>query len=259
MIQSLDRGLEILFILAEKKSAGVTELALDLQVNKSTVFRLLETMQARNLVQQDEITSKYRLGIGILHISEGLVKSLDIINISKPFLRQLADSTRESAHLCTFSNKKAFVVDQVKSTNIMKVSAAIGQEEPIYCSSVGKCLLAFLSEEKRNRILDNLELKPFTHRTITSKEVLLMQLDQIRRNGYALDDEELSLGVRCIAAPIYTYRGEIKHCIGISGPTGRMRMENIEFYINKVKTTANIISQNMGYKFKPSNFTVETS
>jgi DNA-binding IclR family transcriptional regulator len=86
MIQSLDRGLEILYILAENKSRGVTELAEDLKVNKSTVFRLLETMEKRDLVQKDEVTAKYRLGIGLLHISEGLVKNLDIINISRPVL-----------------------------------------------------------------------------------------------------------------------------------------------------------------------------
>jgi len=250
MIQSLDRGLEILFILAENKSRGVTELAEDLKVNKSTVFRLLETMEKRDLVQQDEVTAKYRLGIGLLHISEGLVKNLDVINISKPTLKQLMDSTKESVHLCTFANDKVYVVDQVKSNYPMKVSAAIGHEEPIHCSSVGKCILAYLSEEKRNKILDEVQFVPYTAKTKTSKEALVEELKQIRKNGYALDDEELSVGVCCIAAPIYNHKGEVKNCIGISGPSARIRMENIDSYINKLKIAASNISHNMGYRYQ---------
>jgi DNA-binding IclR family transcriptional regulator len=247
MIQSLDRGLEILFILAENKSRGVTELANDLQVNKSTVFRLLETMEIRGLVQQDEVTAKYRLGIGLLHISEGLVKNLDIINLSKPILKQLMDSTKESVHLCTFTNDKVYVVDQVKSNYPMKVSAAIGHEEPIYCSSVGKCILAYLPEEKRNKIMDEVQLIGYTEKTKTSKKALLQELEQIPKNGYALDDEEVSVGACCIAAPIYNHKGEVKNSIGISGPSARIRPENIDTYILKVKNAANIISHNMGY------------
>ncbi len=248
MIQSLDRGLEILFILAESKSKGVTELANELQVNKSTVFRLLETMEKRNLVQQDKITAKYKLGIGLLHISEGLVKNLDIINVSRPTLKQLMDSTKESVHLCTYSNDKVYVVDQVKSNQIMKVSATIGHEEPIHCSSVGKCILAYLPAEERDRILDNVQFIPYTEKTKTSKSALFEELEQIKRNGYALDDEELSIGVCCIAAPIYNHKGEIKNCVGISGPSARIRLDNIDSYISKVKIAASNISHNMGYR-----------
>jgi DNA-binding IclR family transcriptional regulator len=248
MIQSLDRGLEILFILAEHKSKGVTELANELQVNKSTVFRLLETLEKRNLVQQDKTTAKYKLGIGLLHISEGLVKNLDIINVSKPTLKQLMDSTKESVHLCTFANDKVYVVDQVKSDQIMKVSATIGHEEPIYCSSVGKCILAYLPDETRSRIIDGVQFIPYTEKTKASKEALIEEIQLIRKKGYALDDEEVSVGVCCIAAPIYNHRGEVKSSIGISGPSARIRPENIDSYINKLKIAASNISHNMGYR-----------
>ena len=248
MIKSLDRGLEILFILAEHKSKGVTELANELQVDKSTVFRLLETMEKRNLVQQDKTTAKYKLGIGLLHISEGLVKNLDIINVSKPTLKQLMDSTKESVHLCTFANDKVYVVDQVKSDQIMKVSATIGHEEPIYCSSVGKCILAYLPDETKNRIIDGVQFIPYTEKTKVSKEALMEEIQLIRKKGYALDDEEVSVGVCCIAAPIYNHRGEVKSSIGISGPSARIRPENIDSYISKLKIAASNISHNMGYR-----------
>lgn len=247
MIQSLDRGLQILGILGKKRSAGVTELAKELGVDKSTAFRMLDTMMRHNLIQQDENTAKYKLGIGILRLSQQLLNNLNIINISRPFMRALVDFTNESAHLCSLSNDKAYVVDQVISNSIIKVSATIGLEEPIYCSSVGKCILAFMTEEKREKILEKIDLKPYTSKTITSKEMLIAHLEQIRLNGYALDDEELNVGVRCIAAPIFNHMGKVKNSIGISGPATRMDTENISIYSEKVKETARLISQKIGY------------
>lgn len=248
MIQSLDRGLHILFILAEHRSRGVTELADDLQVNKSTVFRLLETMEMRGLVQKDEVTAKYRLGIGVLQISDGLIKNLDILGTAKPILKQLTTVTKESSHLCTLTGEKVYIVDQVKSDQVMKVSAAIGQEEPIYCSSVGKSILAHLPEEKLNKIIEETEFIRFTKKTITCKEELMEDLARVRERGYAIDDEELSEGVCCVAAPIFNFKGDVKNSIGISGPTLRLNKENLETYIENVKTAARNISYSMGYR-----------
>jgi DNA-binding IclR family transcriptional regulator len=130
----------------------------------------------------------------------------------------------------------------------MKVSAAIGHEEPIHCSSVGKCILAYLPVEKRNKMLDEVEFIPYTEKTKTSKGALVKELEQIRKSGYALDDEELSVGVCCIAAPIYNHKGEVKNCIGISGPSARIHKDNIDSYINKLRIAAGSISHNMGYR-----------
>lgn len=248
MIQSLDRGLQILFILSEHRSRGVTELADDLQVNKSTVFRLLDTMRMRGLVQQDEVTAKYRLGIGILQISDGLIKNLDIIGIAKPVLKQLMAATKESAHLCTLSEDKVYIVDEVKSNYVMKVSAAIGQEEPIFCSSVGKSILAYLSEDKIDRILSSIEFIPYTKKTKMKKDELIAELAEIRQQGYALDDEELSEGVRCIAAPIFNFKGQVKNSIGISGPSLRLDLNNLTPYIENIKIAAKNISYGIGYR-----------
>lgn len=248
MIQSLDRGLKILLLLTERKNVGVTELAKELQVNKSTAFRLLETLVMNFLVEQDESSGKYRLGIGVLRISEKMLNSFDIITISRPFLVKLAEATHESAHLCVFSSGKAFVIDQVVSSEAMKVTAKIGKIEPLYSSAVGKCLMAYRTEKERDKLLDKMEMTPFTPATITSREVLKEQLERIRKTGYAVDEEELTPGVRCMAAPIYNHRGEVINCLGISGPSTRMRAENIEEYANKVKKVADLISVKLGYK-----------
>jgi DNA-binding IclR family transcriptional regulator len=248
MIQSLSRGIEILEFLTERKSAGCTEIAKALDVNKSTAFRLLETLLEHNIVEQDETTGKYRLGVGILHISESLLNNLDLVTIARPYLARLVECTQESAHLCILSNNKALIVDQVKSKEVIKVSATIGMAEAIHSSAVGKCLLAFRNEAQREKMLKKIELVPFTQRTIITMEGLLLELEKIRSAGYALDDEEVNIGVRCIAAPIYNYKGEVYSCIGISGPATRIGIDNINFYTQKVKEVAGMISHKLGYK-----------
>jgi IclR family KDG regulon transcriptional repressor len=247
MIQSLDRGIKILLMMAERPRIGVTEVAKELQVNKSTAFRLLETLQNNQLVEQDEGSGKYRLGIGVLRISEKLLNSFDIIATARPFLTKLVESTRESAHLCVFSNGKAYVVDQVASTEAMKVTAKIGKSEPLNCSAVGKCLMAFRLEREWPKLLDRMEWTPYTPATITAREQLVEELRKIRTTGYAIDEEELTAGVRCVAAPIYNSRGEVVYCLGISGPATRIRAEKVEEYAHKVKKVADQISAKLGY------------
>ena len=247
MIQSLDRGIKILLILSERNRVGVTEVAKELQVNKSTAFRLLETLLMNHLVEQDEGSGKYRLGIGVLRISEKLLGSFDIITTAKPFLTKLAETTHESAHLCVFSSGKVFVVDQVVSSEAMKVTVKIGKVEPLHCSAVGKCLMAFRLEREWPKLLDNMDWTAYTPATITSREQLVEELRQIKTVGYAVDREERTAGVRCMAAPIYNHRGEVVYCLGISGPSTRIRANKVEDYALKVKKVADQISAKLGY------------
>lgn len=247
MIQSLDRGIKILLMLSERSRVGVTEVAKELQVNKSTAYRLLETLLINHLVEQDEGSGKYRLGIGVLSISEKLLSSFDIINTAKPFLAKLAESTRESAQLCVYSSGKVFVVDQVASAETMKVTAKIGKIEPLHCSAVGKCLMAFHLEREWPKLLDKMEWTPYTPSTITTRERLETELRKIRDIGYAVDNEELTAGVRCMAAPIYNHRGEVVYCLGISGPSTRIRAAKMKDYAHKVKKVADQISAKLGY------------
>lgn len=247
MIQSLDKGLRLLFILSERKSMGVTELAKVLQVNKSTSFRLLETLETHDLVEQDEVTGKYRLGLGVLRLSEKLVNSFDIISIAKPFLHRLVETTQESAHLCVFSSGRAFIADQAISSETIKVTAKIGKVEPLHCSAVGKCLLAFRSEKEKNRLLDSMEWTAYTPGTITDRSMLEDQLVKIRENGFATDEEELTPGVICIAAPIFNHKGEVVYCLGISGPAARINTGNRDDYTGKVRKAAELISAKLGY------------
>ena len=246
MIQSLDRGIKILELLAEKKQVGVMEVATYLGINKSSAFRLLDTLRANSLVEKDKTTEKYKFCAGILKYSNAFM-DYSVGKIFHPYLEKLVALTKENAHCCVFSNDRVIVIDQIRSPEIINITAQIGREEKMYCTSVGKVLLAYLPEDTRDRIIDSLELTPRTNRTITSKIALGEHLKKIRNEGYAIDDEENGIGVRCIAAPIRNHLGEANYCVGISAPTIRMGLRMLPEYAKIVKEIAAEISAQLGY------------
>lgn len=248
MIQSLRRGMQTLFILSKRKSAGVTEIAEELDVNKSTAFRILETMISFNVVTQNKETLKYKLGPGILRLSDQLIKNLDIISAAKPFMARLVEDTGESSHLCMLSNDSAVVIEQIMTDSLLSVNAKVGNSEPVYCSSVGKCLLAFCEEDKKESILAGIDFKPYTKNTITSPEKLRKELDEIVAKGYATDEGEMNEDIMCIAAPIHSHSGIVLHSLGISGPLSRIKNKKSDAIICQLIKAARNISEQLGYE-----------
>ncbi|HOA35824.1 MAG TPA: IclR family transcriptional regulator [Bacillota bacterium] len=247
MIQSLERGMRTLLYLSERRTAGVTEVAKKLGVNKSTAYRILETLMSFNMVAQDPATAKYKLGPGILQLSDQLVKGLNIISLAKPYMARLVNETGESSHLCMLSNDSAVVIDQIMTDSRLSVNARVGNTEPVYCSSVGKCLVAFCDEVKREAIISKIDFVPFTKKTITDRERLRAELERIVEKGYAVDNGELSDDIICIAAPIYNHLGKVFYSVGISGPKSRIKDKRVEGMAQKVINTANKISAQLGY------------
>ena len=248
MIQSLERGIQALVFLSKRKTAGVTEVAEVLGVNKSTAHHILETLIGTNMVAQDKETAKYKLGPGILRLSDRLVKNLNIISTAKPHMAQLVEASGESAHLCMLSNDSAVVIGQVMTDSRLAVHAKIGNVEPVYCSSVGKCLLAYSEEDKRESIIARLNLEPFTKRTITEVQVLREELKEVVAHGYAVDDGEVSEDIMCIAAPIFNNVGAVHYSLGISCPKSRVKGEKrIEKLTKEVTQTARRLSEQLGF------------
>lgn len=247
MSQSLERGLQALLFLSTRKSIGVTELADELKINKSTAFRILETLQKFNMVEQNKQTSKYKLGPAILKCSEQLYKNLNIISLARPIMTKLAEEVGESVHLCILSNDSAVVIEQIMTNSRLIVNAKIGNAEPLHSSSVGKCLLAYSDEQLREQIISRLTFTKYTEKTITSVERLREELSKILINGYALDDNEISDEIKCIAAPIFNHMGEVHYSMGISGPSGRMNNDKIEMIIPKLIKATNMLSIQLGY------------
>lgn len=246
MVQALDKGLKILEIMSDKGAVTITELAEILQVDKSTVSRLMETLRHHDMVQLNKTTKKYQLGLRILNLGTALENNLNIINIARPIIHSVAEELNQSVHLCAFNNTMAYVIDQVVRSSSYSLSATIGMIEPMHASSVGKCILAYRREEKLAEMLDNYEYVKFTEKTILNKKDLLEELSKIKEQGYAVDDEELAVGVRCVAVPIFGIGKRVRYSIGISAPLGLMTEENQRRYIERLSNAARKISKKMG-------------
>ncbi|MCL2865561.1 MAG: IclR family transcriptional regulator [Lachnospiraceae bacterium] len=250
MIQSLQRGIEALVILSKSGAMGITELAKELDVDKSTASRLLATLRDCDMVQFVPSTRKYRLGFRILHLSEALTRNLDVIDVARPILKELSFALGQSVHLCMYNKKTVYVIDQVKSAQIYEMSAHVGMIEPMHASSVGKCILAYRPSERMDEILEDYDFECYTNNTISTKERLLEELKMIRQRGYAIDNEEIAVGVRCVAAPIFDYRKRVFYSIGISGPVPLMSGEKVELFQKKLNVAATKIGREMGYQIK---------
>ena len=244
MIQSLARGLEILSILQEKGSATVAEIAAALDVNKSTVSRLMATLMQYDMVSIDTVSKKYRLGFRNLYLGEGVKKNFTIAQAARPYLHKICDETKESVHLATMGNRRMYIVDQVMSQRDYNVSAQVGMIEAWHCSSVGKCVLAHKSQAFIDAILEDYDFVAYTPHTITTREALENELSRIRDQGYALDDEEVTVGVRCLAVPIFHY-GCVSCCIGISAPKDQITPETIKSYTRCMKKYCSQISKEL--------------
>ncbi len=222
IIQSLARGLEILDLLANADNGmGITEFAQHLDIDKSSASRLLHTLASYGYTEQDADTRRYTLGPRILTLSNSVLNRMPLRDHARPVLAKLTHATGECSHMAILSHGKALYIDQVESPSILRVETEIGTMSPLHCTALGKILLAF------NRLPIPQTLNSYTPRTITNPAELELHMVQVRKQGYATDDEEHVLGVRCLAAPVYGFRGRVLGAIGISGPSGRMTYEKL--------------------------------
>jgi len=227
MSQSLEKGIEALLFLATRRSVGVTELAQRLGVHKSTAFRILNTLQEADIVEKNAQTLKYMLGPVVLRLSEQYYKNFNIAASARPVMEQLAAEIRESVHLCVCSNNSAVVVEQMLSNSRLVVNAKVGNREPLHCSSVGKCLLAFAPEKNREEMLARISFDIHTEKTIADRQQMLEEIESIRMCGYAIDDGELNSCIKCVAVPVFDNRGSCAYSLGTSGAASRMTREKI--------------------------------
>lgn len=247
MSQSLERGLQTLLFLATRKSIGVTELATELNVNKSTAYRILETLRKYNMTEQKKVSSKYKLGPAVLQLSEQVYKDLNIISIAKPYMQKLVEELGESTHLCILSNNSAVVIEQITTSSRLSVNSKIGNNEPLHASSVGKCLLAFVNSEELKKILNKIKMDKFNQRTIVDKETLIKELTKTKKRGYAIDDREITDEIRCISVPIFNHKGQAVYSLGLSGPVSRMTRNKMEKAILLLKKTGESVSAKLGH------------
>jgi DNA-binding IclR family transcriptional regulator len=247
--QVLDRTFQIFDILAGGETGhGVTEIAEQLKLHKSTAHRLIMVLESSRYVERDGATGKYRLGSRILELGLSALSKLDVYEIARPYLRALVTETGETAHIGVLRDGEVVSIVNVESTQAIRTPSAVGTRHPAHCSSLGKAILAFSPTDEVDRFLAGRTLEGFTRNTITSPALFVHEIEKVRRTGYAIDDEEREEGLRCVGAPVRSSSGEIIASVSIAGPVFRITRDRIEPVAHAVVRAADSISAAIGYR-----------
>lgn len=216
---------------------GVTEIAQLMDTNKSAVYRMLATMEALNVIQQNPENGKYRLGLKLFELGQKVAINKNFIAKARPHMEDLVQRAGETAHLAIYQNQKVYFLDKVVGRHDLQINSQIGSEKPIYCTGLGKIMLAF-AEPDYKRVIKNLHIEAVTKNTIINKQQLVAEIEQIKKQGFALDMEENEIGLICVAVPVFNNQGKFIAAISTSGPSARFNEDEIQTYTGDLKQTA---------------------
>lgn len=248
-IRVLDRALRILSLLADGRPRTLAEISESIELNSSTTFRLLSTLNYYRYLKRSELTGQYQLGLACLELAQGFTSGDNLREVALPELEALRDETKETVHLVVLDRMQVVYIEKIPGLHaIGLMSSGVGRHAPAYCTGVGKVLLAYQKEEQVREYYQLKGFHRFTSTTITDMNAMLEQLGLIRTQGYALDQGEHEDEVRCVATPIFNKDGKAVAAISISGPALRLDpiAEN-QPMIEKARETALRISKQLGY------------
>ncbi len=246
MSKTLNEAVKILDELSNHEQLTLTQIARITGMNKSSVYRLLNTLIENEFVDKDENTKSYRLSLGLLRYRPALLSSRNLILVAKPFLAEIVAKTGESVQLSVPTHRNTIItIDIQNSGGFINLSESIGTEDPLHCTAIGKAYLAFLDSHQRDVVIDQIEFRRLTKNTILTKKELIESLDKVRKTGYALDDEECIEGIRCVASPVLDYISFPIASVGITGPSSRIDVSKMEQYGEIIKEIAQRLSQKL--------------
>ena len=250
-MKSLEKIIKILDYLSDvERDVGITELSLELDLPKSTVHRILKNLSRYSVVEKENETSRYKLGLRLLKYSNSLLKSFDLRQIVKPILKKVCNETKETTFLTIWRNNHGICIDSISSSRSTNTHlfVEIGREMPFHCTASSEVLLANQPIEDIKRIINKKQLLRYTPNTITEPKKLIIHLLDIKNKGFAICDEELEEGIKAIAAPIKNIKGKTIASITITGLAQRLNSNNMERLIKIVTNSAQEISKSLGYK-----------
>jgi IclR family transcriptional regulator, KDG regulon repressor len=247
-ITALQRGLRLLHLFSEsprgltaKQVAGLSRLPV------STVHRFLANLVTAGFLSCDG-DGTYHLGIACFAIGQAAVGQLDIRRLSLPYLRELNQQTRETIHLTVRHGLAAVYVEKLDSPEPLRIHSRIGASVPLYCTAVGKVMLAHMPMEERDRVLPELQIKRLTANTVGNLQELKAELYRVHKNGYACDLEEHEMHIRCVAAPIWDHIGSVQSSVSITAPTVRMPVTRLRQLAPLIQAAGLQISRELGYR-----------
>ncbi len=244
-VQSVDRAISVLELLAQGE-AGITEIAGELGVHKSTVSRLVSVLEARGLVEQLGERGKYAIGFGVVRLAGAATGRMDLTKLGQPVCQALADSFGETVNIAVHDAGVAINITQARGSAAISAVNWIGQRTPLHATSSGKVLLAYLPADERKR-LASLPLDSYTENTVTEAGRLLAELEAVAAQGFAACFEELELGLHAAAVPVRGHRGEVVAAMSASGPSYRLSRERVEQIVPAMLVAAADLSAQLGY------------
>jgi IclR family transcriptional regulator, acetate operon repressor len=245
-VQSVHRAISIMQVLALGGAAGVTEIATELGVHKSTVFRLLATLEARGLVEQHTDRGRYRLGYGVVQLAAGATKMDDLSLLSRPVCRQLAETVQETVNVAVHDGRAVISIAQVIGSPAITTVNWVGQRAPMHATAAGKVFMAHMDREQLDALLAD-GLEAYTPHTLVDPSALTRDLALVRERGYASTRDEQEIGLAAIGAPIRTLDGHVIAAVTATGPTFRINEETLPALAAHVLAAAAEISERHGY------------
>ena len=248
-IQSLERGFEILKCFSsDKPILRLIDIASKLGISKATVFRYVSTLKDLGYLRKDDEFKGYKLTVKVLDLGFTALNSLGFVDISLPFLEELAHNCQESASMAILDGPDVLYVARTATKRWMSTHLQVGSKLPAYCTSLGKALLAYKSFDELKEFFKLTELKPYTPNTITDLDTLKEVLAKIRQDGYAINNQELEIGLISAAAPIHNAKGEVVAAINISMSSARVSLDELkQKFIPILIQIAKQISNALGY------------
>ncbi|MFS8101809.1 IclR family transcriptional regulator [Lentzea alba] len=244
-VQSVDRAISVLELLAQGE-AGITEIAGELGVHKSTVSRLVSVLEARGLVEQLGERGKYAIGFGVVRLAGAATGRMDLTKLGQPVCQTLADSFGETVNIAVHDAGVAINITQARGSAAVSAVNWIGQRTPLHATSSGKVLLAYLPLDERTRLV-SLPLDSYTENTVVDASKLLSELEEVAAQGFAACFEELELGLHAVAVPVRGHRGEVVAAMSASGPSYRLSRERVQQIVPAMSAAAADLSAQLGY------------
>jgi DNA-binding IclR family transcriptional regulator len=250
-IQSVARALSIVDALAEAGGElALNEIALRLKLPKSTAHGLISTLKDYGYIEQSSFTGKYRLGTRIFEVGSIVAQGWEVRSVAAPFIEQLLEELGETVHLVILDKFEVLYIDKREKRGALRIASQVGMRLPAHCTGVGKVLMAHLAPEERRELVKRKGLARFTRNTLTDPDALESELAKVRKQGYAIDNEEIMDSLRCVAAPIRNQTGEVISALSLSGPVSRLKGDTFDRAVQRVTETAEAISASLGYRAK---------
>ncbi|MFQ5776726.1 MAG: IclR family transcriptional regulator [Terriglobia bacterium] len=242
---AVERALAMLETIAQRGGLTNSELSRRLEIPKSSASYLLRTLEARGYLQRERETGKYQLGLKLLSLSRAVLTGLDVREVALPVLRQLLERTQLTTHVAVLDRGEAVYIAKLDAPGFIKMDTWVGRRMWLHATSVGKALLAHRPHSEVEEIIKERGLPKRTPKTLATRAKLLRELEQVRAQGYAVDDEENNLGARCVAAPVFDPLGQAEAAVGVSGTTGQIDGRSLPRIAELVREAARKISRQL--------------